>query len=142
MFEIGIAAWFAVTAPLNVLLLGFPLGLQHSLFCLLLSLVFLEGLLFRYRRVPFTSDLRSDNTNLGVALLFWVSLFAVYAYGSTAIEADLLARPILFTLLLMILLAAWRGLVEARKRWAPESGNIEFSDGTEAFVLTLDLQKR
>ena len=84
MFELGIVAWLLATVPLNVLLLGPAMGLAHSVFCLFLSLIFLEALLFHYGRVPFTSAFDSGNTNVGMALFLWFSLFLVYVYGTTA----------------------------------------------------------
>ena len=72
---------------IEFLLLGLATGLAHSVFCLFLSLIFLEALLFRYGRVPFTSAFDSGNTNLGIALFLWFSLFLVYVYGTTAIES-------------------------------------------------------
>ena len=140
MFELGIVAWLLAIVPLNVLLLGLATGLAHSVFCLFLSLIFLEALLFRYGRVPFTSAFDSGNTNLGIALFLWFSLFLVYVYGTTAIEVRLLARPPLFVCSLVLLYVGWRLLIHARERYTEPGRALEFSDGAAPAVLTLDLQ--
>jgi hypothetical protein len=140
MFELGIVAWLLAIIPLNILLLGLTVGLAHSVFCLLVSLIFLEALLFGYRRVPFTSAFDSGNSNLGMALFLWLSVFLIYAYGTTAMEVRLLARPALFVCSLVLLYAAWRLLIHARERYREPDQALEFSDGTVHAVLTLNLQ--
>lgn len=140
MFELGIVAWLLAVVPMNVALLGWALGLAHSVFCTLAGLIFLEALLFRYRRVPFTSALSAGNTNLGAALFFWLALFGLYAYGTTYLEAGLLARPVPFAAFLVLLYAAWRMLIRARERYTMPGNPLEFSDGITPAVLTLDLQ--
>jgi hypothetical protein len=138
MFELGIVAWLIATVPLNLLLLGPTLGLAHSVFCLLIGLIFLDVLLFRYCRLPFTSALDGGRVNLGLAAAVWVSLFGLYAYGTTYIEVGLLARPITFTGSLVVLYVAWRLIIHARENHAEQA--LEFSDGAAPAVLTLDLQ--
>ncbi|HYI92306.1 MAG TPA: hypothetical protein VEX68_02075 [Bryobacteraceae bacterium] len=140
MFELGILAWLVFIVPVNIVLLGIALGVAHSLFCLLASLIALDALLIGYRKAPFTTDFNSERTNLGISLLLWSTLFAVYAYGTTYIEVGLLQRPFVFALTLALMFAAWRLLLYARDRWTPEHQEMDFSDGVAPVVLTLDLR--
>lgn len=140
MFELGIVAWFVVITPVNVLLLGAWIGAAHSIFCLLVSLIALDGLLFGYHKVPFTTDYNSERTNLGLSVLLWLTLFAVYAYGTTYFEAQLFQRPILFAAVLVLLFGAWRLLIYTRDRLTPDQQAMDFSDGVTPAVLTLDLR--
>ena len=140
MFELGILAWLVATIPLNILLLGTVMGLAHSVFCLLVSLVFLEALLFRYCRVPFTSVFDAQSTNLGIAIFSWLALFAGYAYGSTFIEATLLRTPVLFVFSLVFLYVVWRLVIHARGRYTDTGQALKFSDSAPPVVVTLNLQ--
>ena len=107
MFELGILAWLVLIVPVNIVLLGAPLGIAHSMFCLLTSLIALDVLLIGYHKAPFTTDFNSERTNLGISLVLWSTLFAAYAYGTTYIEVGLLQRPLVFALTLALMLAAW-----------------------------------
>jgi hypothetical protein len=140
MFELGIVAWLAFIVPVNIILLGTPAGIAHSLFCLLVSLFILDALLLRYHKVPFTTDFNSERTNLGMSLLLWSTLFAIYAYGTTYVEAGLLQRPLTFLFALTLLLGGWRLLLYARDRWTPAQQPMDFTDGVAPVVLTLDLR--
>ena len=140
MFELGILAWLVLIVPVNIVLLGASLGVAHSLFCLLASLIALDALLIGYHKAPFTTDFNSERTNLGISLLLWSTLFAVYAYGTTYIEVGLLQRPVVFALTLALMFGVWRFLLYARDLWTPEHQEMDFSDGVAPVVLTLDLR--
>ena len=139
MFEFGILAWLLATVPLNVLLLGTVMGLAHSVFCLFVSLIFLEALFFRYGRVPFTSVFDPQSTNVGIAYLLMV--FAVPGlrvwldcHGGNAAPN---ARLVCF--LARVAIRRLAALIHARERYTEPGKPWSSAMGPPA-VVTLDLQ--
>ena len=118
LFEIGVVAWVLVIAPVNVILLGVTIGIAHTVFCVLISLLFLDGLLFTYRKLPFTCSMSEDRTYLGLAFAAWVAMFLVYAYVVTIIEAGLLQGVIRFAFSLCVLFGLWIYLQIRKRDWA------------------------
>lgn len=141
LFEIGIVGWILVTGPINVLLLGATIGIAHTVFCLLVSLLFLDGLLFTYRKIPFTCSMSEERTYIGLKFAAFVAMFLVYAYVVTIVETGLLAGPVRFLVSLITLLGLW-GYLSARKRdWAALNTRLDLVGGTPPVVMTLDLQR-
>ena len=141
LFEIGVVAWVLVIAPVNFLLLGPTVGIAHTTFCLLVSLLFLDGLLFTYRKVPFTCSMSEDRTYIGLAFAAWVAMFLVYAYVVTIIEAGLLQGAIRFAISLGVLMGLWLYLRVHKRDWATLNTRLDLKGGTPPVVMTLDLQR-
>ena len=141
LFETGIVAWVLVIAPVNVILLGVTLGIAHTVFCVLISLLFLDGLLFTYRKLPFTCSMSEDRTYLGLAFAAWVAMFLVYAYVVTFIEAGLLQGVGRFVISLCVLFGSWIYLQIRKRDWATLNTRLDLKGGTPPVVMTLDLQR-
>jgi hypothetical protein len=141
LLEIGVIAWLLVIAPVNVMLLGATVGLAHTAFCLIISLLFLDVLLFTYRKIPFTCAMSEERTYLGLAFAGWVAMFLVYAYVLTIIEAGLLQGVARFLVGLCVLTGLWVYLQIRKRDWALLNTQLDLKGGTPPVVMTLDLQR-
>jgi hypothetical protein len=140
LFEIGVVAWIIVIAPVNIVLLGAAVGIAHTIFCLVVSLLFLDGLLFTYQKIPFTCSMSEDRTYLGLAFAAWVAVFLVYAYVVTIIETSLLQGVARFVIALCVLFGVWMYLQVRKRNWATLNTKLDLKGGTPPVVMTLDLQ--
>jgi hypothetical protein len=141
LFEIGIVAWLVVTAPVNVALLGWQVGLAHSVFCLLVSLLMLDGLLFTFRKIPFTCSMSEERTYIGLAFSGWFAMFLVYSYVVTIIDTALLQIAVSFVVSLLVLFGVWMYLRMRKRDWAALNTRLDLKGGTPPVVMTLDLQR-
>ena len=141
LLEIGVVAWIIVIAPVNVMLLGLTVGIAHTAFCLIVSLLFLDGLLFTYRKIPFTCAMSEERTYLGLAFAAWVAMFLFYAYVVTIIEGGLLQGAVRFVIGLCVLLGLWMYLQVRKRDWSTLNTSLDMKGGTPPVVMTLDLQR-
>jgi hypothetical protein len=141
LFEVGIVAWLAVITPVNIALLGFTVGLGHSAFCLLAGLIFLDALLFTYRKVPFACAMSEERTYLGLMFSAACGVFLVYAYALTAMEAALLRTTAGFVAGLIVMFAIWRHMQSRKRDWAALNTRLDLVGGTPPVVMTLDLRR-
>ena len=142
MFEIGVVVWLIAIAPVNVLLLGWQVGLAHTVFCLLLSLLLLDVVLYDYDKVPFATRLNTDRTFLGGWIAGWFSAFLVYCFMTTSIEVALLRRPTAMAIGIVVVFGAWRGVLARKRHVARFRTGLDLSDAAPPVVLTLDLQPK
>jgi hypothetical protein len=142
MLELGVVSWLIAITPVNVLLLGWQVGLAHTVFCLLLSLLLLDIVLYEYEKVPFATRLNTDRTFLGVWIAGWFSAFLVYCFMTTSIEVFLLQRPTSMLVATVVLFAAWRGVLARKRHVAGFRTGLDLSDAAPPVVLTLDLRPK
>ena len=142
MFEIGVVAWLIAIAPVNVYLLGWPVGLAHTAFCLLLSLLLLDVVLYDYAKVPFATRLNTDRTFLGLWIAGWFSAFLVYCFMTTSIEVALLRQPVGLAIGMAALFGAWCGVLARKRHVARFRTGLDLSDAAPQVIMTLDLQPK
>jgi hypothetical protein len=125
--------------PFYAVLWGWGPAVQQFLFSMTLSLVLIELLLLKFRKIPFTCSYRAGKANLTLfAFLYWFA-FTTYAYAMAAIERWTLqddARWFGFLVLLLVVLATltrWR-----KAALTGAAGNV-YEDSPDPEVQTLGL---
>ena len=123
------------------MLWGWPLALKHALYCLLLCLLLMEGLLLRFFKIPFTCSYLPGKANLKVMWPFYWAGFSLYAFATAALEAWLWRAPGRFAVLVCVAVAALAALV-ARRRWLARRGfQFIYEEQADPVVRTLDLRE-
>jgi len=144
----GVRKAMIVLGTLPILTLAFPIYALHLSFgeaaaaCLLdcvLTLILIELLLLRFRKVPFTcSYLASKSRNFVVWFGCWL-MFSSYAYSLARLEDWILGHPAELVVSLAILLAGLGWLRVYNRRFVREGNPIVFEEEPEPAVQTLDL---
>jgi len=144
----GVRKAMIVLGTLPILTLAFPIYALHLSFgeaaaaCLLdcvLTLILIELLLLRFRKVPFTcSYLASKSGNFVVWFGCWL-MFSSYAYSLARLEDWILGQPAALVVSLAILLAGLVWLRVYNRRFVREGNPIVFEEEPEPAVQTLDL---
>ncbi len=109
MLVLGVLPLLALLFPVYVRLWGWQIAWLHTAYCMALSLLLIEVLVFRLDRMPFTCTYTPGKANL--KLWWWVYLFGFtnYAYTMTELEQRLLRQPYLF----IPFFAAWLAILVA-----------------------------
>ena len=120
MLLLGILPLLVVLFPVYQTLWGWQVAWLHTAYCITLSLLLVEVLLFRLDKMPFTCTYTPGKANL--KLWWWVYLFGFtnYAYTMTELEQKLFMHPRLFVaffavcIALLLAAAAYRNRMIAR----------------------------
>ncbi len=75
-----------VFAPYYITILDFRLVVQHALFASILSLILIKLLLFRFAKLPFACSYIPGKANIKALWLPYLIGFALYSFGTTALE--------------------------------------------------------
>ena len=138
MLYFGVIPTAIVTLPVELQLFGTAAGLSASVLYLLVSLVWMQLLLFPFERIPFTSSYMPGQQPLIQSVVHYttIALFYIGAMGSVipwAIETR--ARPIV---LMLLLAAAWWKARTARLG-SRQIERVQFSEDLEPVVQQLKL---
>jgi hypothetical protein len=138
MLYFGVIPTAIVTLPVELQLFGTAAGLSASILYLLVSLVWMQLLLFPFERIPFTSSYMPGQQPLIQSVVHYttIALFYIGAMGSVipwAIETR--ARPIV---LMLLLAAAWWKARTARLG-SRQIERVQFSEDLEPVVQQLKL---
>jgi hypothetical protein len=144
----GVRKAMIVLGTLPILTLAIPIYALHLSFeeaagaCLLdcvVTLILIEVLLLRFRKVPFTcSYLASKSGNFVVWFGCWL-MFSSYAYSLARLEDWILRHPAELVVSLAILLAGLVWLRVYNRRFQREGNPLVFEEEPEPAVQTLDL---
>jgi hypothetical protein len=134
----GVIPVAAITLPLELRLLGAASGLAASVLYLLVSLVWMQVLLYSFERIPFTSSYMPGQQPLIQSVVHYVTIALLYIGGigtivHWAVEAP--ARALVLTALLAT--AWWKARTERLNSLRIE--RIEFAERLEPAVRQLHL---
>ena len=139
MIVLGTLPILTLAIPIYVLRLSFGEAAAACLLDCVLTLILIEVLLLRFRKVPFTcSYLASKSGNFVVWFGCWL-LFSSYAYSLARLEDWILGQPPALAVSLAILLAGLGWLRVYNRRFQREGNPIVFEEEPEPAVQTLDL---
>lgn len=107
---------------------GPAVALKHALFCTVMGLLLVHALLLRLDKFPFTCTYYPGTSRLRVLWPFYLTLFSMYAFTMARIEAQLLADPRRFAVVLAGLSLAAAALAGARRLRLRESTGFRFEE--------------
>jgi hypothetical protein len=111
----------------------------HLSFSLILSLILLEVLLFRFQKIPFTCSYLPGKANIKLFWVLYLFSFTTYAYSMTSLESWMLEDPIRLAPFYLLTLALLLGLAIKRIRFLRRSFDLIYEEQPEPAVRTLDL---
>ncbi|MBM3747355.1 MAG: hypothetical protein FJW34_16335 [Acidobacteria bacterium] len=141
VLAVGVAPLVAVGLLGYALLWGWAPALKHALYCLLLALLLMEGLLLGFRKIPFTCSYLPGKANLKVMWPFYWVGFSLYAVSTAGLEAWLWRTPWRFAAFVVAAAAALAVLVALRRRRVRRGLELVYEEAPEPTVRTLDLQE-
>lgn len=114
--------------PLMTLRFGWPVAIGHTCVVIALSLLLIDVLLVRFRKIPFTCSVQPELKPLLARIL--TSLFAVLILVPmlAVIERWMFSEPVRFIWLFIALLLAWYLLRRYRQGILPMDRGLTFED--------------
>lgn len=135
---IAAAPPLALLLPVYAGLWGVRLAAAHGAFVLALTWLLVELLMWRFGRVPFTSQYVPGKANVRLFWPLYLTLFTTYAYTMAELEVWLLRSPKLFGLTIAAIAAA--AIVISRASvWLGDSRPLVFDAPPEDEAITLSL---
>jgi hypothetical protein len=101
---------FAVAVPIYGFLWGWRVAVMQSVFVALWSLLLIEVLLLRFRKIPFTCSYPPFRDSAVVLALSYVLGFVVFVVPTSNLEHWALANPAVMAAWFVIVLLAWYGV--------------------------------
>jgi hypothetical protein len=139
MWVFGVAPLLAWLWPIYHALWGWRSAAHHLVFGLALSLILIEVLLLRFRKIPFTcSYLPGKNNPLFVLLIYWLG-FATYAYTMSRFGYWVFQRPLRMVVTYAFIACALAALAVYRNRLLEEDSKLVFEEQYEPAVQRLQL---
>ncbi len=109
MLYFGVIPVAVLTLPIELRLLGAVAGLEAGVLCLLVSLVWMQILLFSFEKIPFTSSYMPGQQPLIQSVVHYVTVAALYIGVTGSIVRWAVASPPRTIILLLLLSAAcWK----------------------------------
>jgi hypothetical protein len=139
MFVFGVLPLFAALLPAYVFLWGWSAALFQTFFDIVLSLLLIELLLYRFHKIPFTCSYLPGKANITAFwFLYWLG-FATYAYTMASVEIWALHDPIRMAGMFLLGAIAVGVTYFYRNRLLNEGFALIFEDQPEPVVRTLNL---
>ncbi|MBZ5610734.1 MAG: hypothetical protein LAP38_20925 [Acidobacteriia bacterium] len=139
MFVFGVLPLFGVLLPVYIFLWGWADACFHTFFCLVLSFLLIELLLFRFRKIPFTCSYLPGKAQLTTRWVFYWMGFAVYAYTMASLEQWFLKLPIRMAGFYLLGWAVIAATMFYRNRMLDQGFALVFEEQPEPIVHTLNL---
>jgi hypothetical protein len=114
--------------PLMALRFGWPLAIGHTCVVIGLSFLFIELLLIRFRKIPFTCSVQPELKQLLGRILTSVFAVLVVVPLLAAIERWMFSEPLRFIWLFVVALLAWFLLHRYRQGMLPMDRDLTFED--------------
>lgn len=123
---------------------GARLGIAHTAFVLLASLLLTEILLMSYRKIPFACSHSAGKHNAGMVLAVYFLSFLFFSTGLAHLERWALTfrSPMPFVVLLLLLGAPWAGIHYYAGDLDGTERTLIFKDEAESAPLSMDLHLR
>jgi len=114
-------------------------ALVHATYCSLLSLLLVEGLLWRLDKLPFTCSYVPGRIPVVMLLTVYLVAFLFYTHVMAYLEREMLQSRVATVISLGLLLSAWCGLWAYRRRGRVKTEGFIFHQEPEPVVCTLNL---
>lgn len=118
-------------APITAQKFGWEIGLLHTCCVIALSVIFVDFLLRRFRKIPFTCNTQPDIRQLLGRILASVLGVLVAVPVLAGIERWMLAQPVRFVILAAVLAYSWRFLHKQRREMLAFELALTFEDTPE-----------
>ncbi len=139
MLVIGILPLFSVLFPSYLLLWDSVTALLHLAYGVVLSLILVEILLFKFPKIPFTCSYLPGKANLKGFWFIYLLFFVTYAYTMAQLEAWMLGNPFYFSLFYALAIPLLFTAVTYRNRLWKSNLAFIYDETAEPAVRTLDL---
>jgi hypothetical protein len=114
-------------------------ALVHAAYCSLLSMLLVEGLLWRLDKLPFTCSYAPGRIPVVILLTVYLVAFLFYTHVMAYLEREMLQSGLATGISLGALFSAWCGLRAYRKRARGKTEGFVFHQEPEPVVCTLNL---
>ncbi len=131
---------FVIILPFYAALWGLPVALLHLAYGLACSLVLMELLFFKFRKIPFTCSPASGKANLHVVWFFCVLGFLVYVLRLAALEKWLFQNPSGFPYFFLAAGVVFFVLVSYEEVFLYPRLNLVYAEEPEPALITLESQ--
>jgi hypothetical protein len=118
---------------------GIRVGGVHAVYVLALSVVLMEIVLIRFRKVPFTCTLPLFQNNAIMLVFIYFIGFFVFTEFAAAMEHAMLRRPVLFGIVPLFLLLCWDILRRIRRDTPDIDLELIYEEKEAREVQTLDI---
>jgi hypothetical protein len=139
MLVLGVAPLVSALFPLYLACWHWSITVLHLSFSLILVLILLEILLFRFQKIPFTCSYLPGKANIKLFWAVYLFSFTTYAYSMTSLESWMLEDPIRLGPFYFLALALLVGLAIDRSRFLRRRFDLIYEEEPEPAVRTLDL---
>jgi hypothetical protein len=121
---------------------GARLGIAHSAYALLASLLLMNALLLGFRKIPFTCSYSAGKQNPGLVLALYLVAFLFFSGALSSLERWTLSWPSMLPFL--FLLGAFVGALAVLRHYSRElsreEGSLIFEDLPDPVVQSMDLR--
>jgi hypothetical protein len=131
-----------VTFVIFTAIWGARIGVVHTVFVLVASLLLAEALLVAFRKIPFACSYATGKHHVGIALMLYLLLFLSFSSGLASIEYAALAASSVIAFITLAAFAAvcWLGVHYYETEFTTNEGALIFEDEPDAVVPSMDLR--
>ena len=130
---------FAIVLPVYGYVWGWRVGLLQTAVVTLWSLLLVEVLLLRFRKIPFTCSYPPFRDSAVVLVLCFVLGFFLFVVFTSNLEHWALLSPVLMTSFVVVALLAWYVLSRFRKEIVQIDKELIFEESVSGGFELLDL---
>lgn len=137
---LGLAPLVVAVPLFLVPLTGWGLVMLHLITCMLLTLIFVECMLWEWQKVPFVCSYLPGKKNIALMVVLYFAAFVAYAFTTTRFELWCLRELPRMLILYGLLIATLAKLREFRlERWGVAP--LRFEEAPDVVVETLGLAR-
>lgn len=140
MFGAANVPLLLVFAPYYLTILEFRMVAMHVLFASIISLILIKLLLFRFEKLPFACSYLPGRANIKALWPVYLLGFAVYSFGTTALELWMLQGTKAYFTFVFIAGVGIIGLSRFRSAFLKGIKAIQFEDEPEQVVNALTIE--
>jgi hypothetical protein len=130
---------FGSLAPFYVALWGWQTAALHTCFGMTLSLILMELLLLKLRKIPFTCSYVPGKARLNTRCFLYLMAFTTYAYTMSRLELWMLKSPMRLVVFYGLAFSVLGGVIALRDRLQAGGFALVFEEEPEPVVRTLNL---
>ena len=130
---------FGSLAPFYVALWGWQTAALHTCFGMTLSLILMELLLLKLRKIPFTCSYVPGKARLNTRWFLYLMAFTTYAYTMSRLELWMLKSPMRLVVFYGLAFSVLGGVIALRDRLQAGGFALVFDEEPEPVVRTLNL---